>query len=71
MIVFHPGYEKWKFDGDVGLWLESSLQTWKPLVKEAEKLGLILAVENVFEETPESLGRTLEGDQLPPFSILL
>jgi sugar phosphate isomerase/epimerase len=26
-IVFHPGYEKWKFDGNVGLWLESSLQT--------------------------------------------
>ena len=26
-IVFHPGYEKWKFDGNVNLWLESSLRT--------------------------------------------
>jgi hypothetical protein len=37
VIVFHPGYEKWKFDGDVKLWLESSLKTWRPLVKEAEE----------------------------------
>jgi sugar phosphate isomerase/epimerase len=66
-IVFHPGYERWKFDGDVGLWLESSLQTWRPLVKEAEKLGLILAVENVFEETPEPLGALLKEINSPHF----
>jgi sugar phosphate isomerase/epimerase len=52
-IVFHPGYEKWRFDGEVKLWLASSLQTWKPLVKEAEEMGLVLVVENVFEENPD------------------
>jgi sugar phosphate isomerase/epimerase len=66
-IVFHPGYERWKFDGDVGLWLESSLQTWRPLVKEAGKMGLILAVENVFEETPEPLGALLKEINSPHF----
>jgi sugar phosphate isomerase/epimerase len=60
MIVFHPGYERWKFDGNVKLWLDSSLQTWRPLVKEAEKLGLTLAIENVFEESPDSLKSLLE-----------
>jgi sugar phosphate isomerase/epimerase len=60
MIVFHPGYEKWKFDGNVKLWLDSSLQTWGPLVKEAEELGLTLAIENVFEESPDSLKSLLE-----------
>ena len=60
-IVFHPGYEKWKFDGNVELWLESSLQTWRPLVKRAEELGLTLAIENVFEENPESLAALLKG----------
>src|SRR5512137_1712119 len=60
MIVFHPGYEKWKFDGNVKLWLDSSLQTWRPLVKEAEELGLTLAIENVFEESPDSLKSLLE-----------
>ena len=60
MIVFHPGYERWKFDGDVKLWLESSLQTWRPLVKKAEETGLTLAVENVFEESPDSIKNLLE-----------
>jgi len=60
MIVFHPGYERWKFDGDVKLWLESSLQTWRPLVQEAEEIGLTLAVENVFEESPDSIKILLE-----------
>jgi sugar phosphate isomerase/epimerase len=59
-IVFHPGYEKWKFDGDVKLWLESSLQTWRPLVKEAEEMDLVLVIENVFEENPDSLALLLQ-----------
>jgi len=66
-IVFHPGYEKWKFDGNVRLWLESSLQTWAPLIKEAEHLGLTLAIENVFEETPDSLAMLLSKIASPHF----
>lgn len=66
-IVFHPGYEKWTFNGNVQLWLESSLKTWKPLVKEAEELGLTLAVENVFEDDPESLTMLLEAIDSPRF----
>jgi sugar phosphate isomerase/epimerase len=59
-IVFHAGYEKWKFDGNVELWLKSSLQTWRPLVKKAEESGLTLAIENVFEESPGPLKTLLE-----------
>ena len=59
-IVFHPGYEKWKFDGYVELWLKSSLQTWRPLVREAEELGLMITIENVFEETPDPIKNLLE-----------
>jgi sugar phosphate isomerase/epimerase len=66
-IVFHPGYEKWKFDGDVKLWLESSLQTWRPLVKEAEGMGLFLVIENVFEETPDPLAMLLQEVNSPHF----
>lgn len=64
-IVFHPGYEKWKFDGNVKLWLKSSLQTWKPLVEKAEKIGSVLAIENVFEETPDSIQNLLEEIDSP------
>lgn len=66
-IVFHPGYEKWKFDGNVRLWFESSLQTWKPLVKEATQRGLTLAIENVFEEAPDSLLMLLNEIDSPHF----
>jgi len=66
-IVFHPGYEKWKFDGNVELWLENSLHTWRPLVKEAEKIGVILAIENVFEEAPYSLATLLGKINSPHF----
>ncbi|HUL23324.1 MAG TPA: sugar phosphate isomerase/epimerase family protein [Thermodesulfobacteriota bacterium] len=66
-IVFHPGYETWKFDGNVNLWLESSLQTWRPLVKEAEERGVTLAVENVFDESPEPIQRLLEEIHSPRF----
>jgi len=67
MIVFHPGYERWKFDGNVKLWLESSLQTWRPLVKKAEERGLTLAVENVFEEGPDSIKSLLDEIHSPHF----
>ncbi len=66
-IVFHPGYEKWKFDGDVGLWFESSLQTWRPLVKEATERGLTIAIENVYEEIPDSLLMLLKEIHSPHF----
>jgi sugar phosphate isomerase/epimerase len=69
MIVFHPGYERWKFDGNINLWLESSLETWRPLVKEAEERGLTLAIENVFEEGPEPIKRLLEGIHSPRFQF--
>ncbi len=64
-IVFHPGYEKWKFDENVSLWLESSLETWAPLTQEAERQGLVLALENVFEESPESLESLLSAIDSP------
>jgi sugar phosphate isomerase/epimerase len=66
-IVFHPGYEKWKFDGDVGLWFESSLKTWRPLVEKAEKMEVILVLENVFEEAPDSMAMLLQKIDSPCF----
>jgi len=64
-IVFHPGYDRWRFDNDVDLWLEKSLLTWKPLVECAEKLSVKLALENIFEENPSILKRLLEAIDSP------
>ncbi len=60
MITFHPGYNKWYFDGNIPFWLESSLHTWRPIVEQAGQLGMHLALENVFEEEPSGLKRLLD-----------
>jgi sugar phosphate isomerase/epimerase len=52
-IVCHPGYDKWRFDHDEQRWLDSSLDTWTEILKEAED-GLMVTLENIFEETPST-----------------
>ncbi len=54
-IVFHPGYDRWRYGGHEEVWLRQSLKTWRPLVERAEEEGITIALENVFEETPETL----------------
>lgn len=55
VIVFHSGYEKWKYAHRVDLWLEGSILTWKPLIKKAAALGIRIAIENIFEDEPSNL----------------
>jgi sugar phosphate isomerase/epimerase len=64
-IVLHPGYDRWRYDDDVDLWLKNSLLTWKPLVEEAEALAVKMALENVFDESPEPLRRLLDEVNSP------
>ncbi len=52
-IVCHPGYDKWRFDHNEQLWLDSSIDTWSEILKEAGD-SLAVALENIFEETPST-----------------
>lgn len=54
-IVFHSGYDKWKYNNRVDIWLEGSLQTWRPLNERASSLGIKIAIENIFEDEPHHL----------------
>lgn len=54
-IVLHSGYEKWKYALNPDIWLEKSLETWRPLNARAEYLGVKLAIENIFEDEPSNL----------------
>lgn len=54
-VVFHSGYDKWKYDSNVEIWLEGCLKTWRPLKKRASDLGITIAIENVFEDEPSHL----------------
>jgi sugar phosphate isomerase/epimerase len=65
VIVFHPGYDRWRYDNDVDLWLEKSLLTWAPLVQQAAPLSVKMALENVFEEDPQILNRLLSAIDSP------
>lgn len=53
-IVCHPGYDRWRFDANEQLWLDGSIDTWDQVLEQADK-GLLVMLENVFEEEPATL----------------
>lgn len=55
VIVFHSGYEKWRYAHRVDIWLEESIKTWRPLISRAADTGVKLAIENIFEDEPSNL----------------
>ncbi|MDA8171772.1 MAG: sugar phosphate isomerase/epimerase [Nitrospiraceae bacterium] len=54
-VVFHSGYEKWKYAMRVDIWLEKSVLTWMPLIETAGRYDMRIAVENIFEDSPGNL----------------
>ena len=68
-IVFHSGYEKWKYALNIDLWLEKSLLTWGPLNAKATAMGVKIAIENIFEEEPASLIMLMEEMNSDNFGI--
>jgi sugar phosphate isomerase/epimerase len=68
-IVFHSGYEKWKYALNIGLWLEKSLMTWEPLNAKAAAMGVKIAIENIFEDEPTNLIMLMEAMSSDNFGI--
>lgn len=69
IVVFHSGYDKWKFDSRVEIWLEGSIDTWKPLVKKASEIGIKIAIENIFEDEPSNLKSLMEEVDSKDFGV--
>jgi sugar phosphate isomerase/epimerase len=65
VVVFHPEYDQWRHGEAFDLWLQESVEMWSPLAKEAERIGLTLALENVFEQGPDTIKRLLERIDSP------
>jgi len=61
VIVFHSGYEKWKYALKVETWIENSMQIWRELVQRASEMGIKIAIENIFEDNPENLRLLMEA----------
>lgn len=68
-IVFHSGYEKWRYAHRADIWLEGSLLTWKPLIERASGIGVRIAIENIFEDEPSNLGALMKELACDNFGI--
>ena len=70
-VVLHGGYDERHFDGDAALWLKQSLKTWPVVIDLAERTGVAIAVENVFDSDPSALKALLAELGSPHFGICL
>lgn len=68
-IVFHSGYEKWKYALKIEPWLKQSLLTWKEINSRAEEIGVRVAIENIFEDNPKNLRLLMEAMNSENFGI--
>ncbi len=71
VVVFHSGYEKWKYADETGLWLEQSLKTWRAVMDRAGKSGVKVAIENIVDERPDHLRLLAEAVGHPQFGLCL
>ncbi|HXY53322.1 MAG TPA: sugar phosphate isomerase/epimerase [Nitrospirota bacterium] len=69
VAVFHAAYDRWRYSGRKDIWLEYSLDTWHKVMDSASKIGLRVAVENVFDEDPEALHMLVEKIGSPDFGF--
>ena len=67
IIDCHPHYDRYRFGGQVDPWVENCTKTFDPIVKRAEKLKVVLAMENVFEDEPTPLARLIDKVGSPSF----
>lgn len=70
-VVLHAGYHEKKYKGDYGKWLSQSMKTWPRFVLEAERLGTVIAVENIFEREPSTLKLLMENIRSENFGVCI
>lgn len=68
-IVFHSGYEKWKYALRTELWLTNSLPAWREINDRASSVGSRVAIENIFEDEPSNLKELLDEIKSENFGI--
>ena len=67
VIVFHPGFDELRYGDSRMAWLKNSIAFWQEFLPRAKELGLIIAVENIFEKEPSTLRALLEAVDDPHF----
>lgn len=59
-VVFHAGYDERRYHAHRAEWLSGSLAIWEPLIQQAEEMGVVIHLENVYEQTPEMIFTLIE-----------
>lgn len=59
-IVFHPGFDEFRFAFREELWLENSLKVWGELLEAADRVNTRVCLENVFDARPDHLVKLRE-----------
>ena len=60
LVVLHPGFDRWRYGGQSQPWIEACLEFFPPLLEQATRQQCLLVLENIFEETPETLVAVLK-----------
>ena len=61
VMVFHPGFDRWRYGEAIDLWLRHSVVAWRRVLERAREIGTVIAVENIFEEEPGTLKALFEA----------
>lgn len=54
-VLFHHGWDGWRFEWREGPWLEESVRLWAPLLERAARAGTRVVFENVFDHDPSAM----------------
>ena len=67
VMVFHPGFDRWRYGEATNLWLDLSVVAWRRVLDRVRGSGTVIAVENIFEEEPSTLKALFEAVDDPQF----
>lgn len=67
VMVFHPGYDKWRYGEKQSSWLKHCIDSFATVLDATEQTGCTIAVENIFEEEPSTLLALIEAVNHPRF----
>jgi sugar phosphate isomerase/epimerase len=55
LVVIHPGVDKWRYPNLDDVWCDLAVESFRTLTEHAVTFDCRLAIENIYEETPDTL----------------
>jgi sugar phosphate isomerase/epimerase len=71
IVVFHLGLNPLVPKDYREIWLKTSMKTWKPVVNHARRLGIVIAIENMFLNAPYLLRKVIDMVDSPNMQVCL